>query len=317
MQRTEIYNRQIDIPSGNKVTVKESGNIIEVVYVNKRNEGAQILKIDKEHYIRLNDDTGEVLTFSHGESRMDDIQSVKKTLERIRDYINTNVVDTKKCKWLTLTYKENMRDVERLGKDFEAFNRRCRKRYGNYEYIAVAEPQGRGAWHLHCIFIFPEKNAPFMENSIIRDMWGNGFVNVRKLTGIDNIGLYFTAYLGDMEISEYIKATGKMTQVKAEDLKIIEDKEHKTKAIIKGGRLKLYPCGFNIYRISRGIKKPIKTVMENAEAEKMTEGYLKIYERTVKITDEGKGFSFLSNKKVYNKSLKRGGKNEQTKNADD
>lgn len=49
---------------------------------------------------------------------------------------------------VTLTYRENMLDIERLKRDFDAF-RRAMKRAGMGHYVAVPERQKRGAWHIH------------------------------------------------------------------------------------------------------------------------------------------------------------------------
>ena len=58
-----------------------------------------------------------------------------------------------------------------------------------------------------------------------------------------------TAYLGDMELSEAVTAG----QFKAGQL---AEAKNKSKAVIKGARLKLYPPSFNLYRCSRGVKRP-------------------------------------------------------------
>ena len=49
---------------------------------------------------------------------------------------------------LTLTYRDNMVDPERLKRDFDAF-RRAMKGLGAFPYVAVPERQKRGAWHVH------------------------------------------------------------------------------------------------------------------------------------------------------------------------
>jgi len=285
MLKIERISESLTIPSSASVTVKKCGNITEIVYSSHRNETAHIKRVGKDYYIILKDDTGELLEINHGNSRIDDLQSVKRSLEKLRDYINTNVTDVSKCRWITFTYAENMTNPERLITDFRAFNRRCRAKYGDYEYITAAEPQQRGAWHLHAVFIF-DKSAPFMENKAVREMWGQGFVNVQKLNDIDNIGLYLTAYLADIPLDE-------ITEQPPND---------GNKAIIKGARMKLYPRGFHIYRISKGIKKPVKIVMSNENAEKLVKGHTKIYENAVKIKDEGRNFNITTNKRVYNKN---------------
>jgi hypothetical protein len=49
---------------------------------------------------------------------------------------------------LTLTYRENMVDWERLVKDWDAFRRRISK-YKQFHYVATVERQSRGAFHIH------------------------------------------------------------------------------------------------------------------------------------------------------------------------
>ncbi|MCL1822614.1 MAG: hypothetical protein FWG44_00225 [Oscillospiraceae bacterium] len=293
------------IPDNDPVTVKFCGNVIEIKYASHRNSEAHIKKLDKDCYIKLSENTGEVYEFKHGENRLNDTISVKRSLEELRDYINTNVINTVNCKWLTLTYAENMTEPKRLKDDFKEFNRLCRNQYGHYEYITAAEPQQRGAWHLHVILIF-DKPAPYMRNSEVCALWGQGFVNVRKLNEVDNIGMYLTAYLADLPLDEAIQNTKNILALKVENVKMVEsvnkNGKMETKAYIKGERMKMYPRGFHIHRESRGIKKPEKIKMKNSEAAKIVKDYNKIYEKSVEITDEDNSFTVVTNKRVYNKN---------------
>lgn len=182
------------------VSLKKMGNILEVTYAQHKNNKQRIKKIDNENYIVLS--TGELKEVNHISSRADNKAQVSQSLKRLRDYINTNVIDVTKCKWITLTYKENMMDTKRLYKDFEKFVKRFKYKYGKFEYIVACEPQARGAWHLHCIIIF-DKIAPFIPNDEIASLWKQGFTKTSKLDNIDNIGAYLTAYLGDMEYEEF------------------------------------------------------------------------------------------------------------------
>jgi hypothetical protein len=297
MKKFRKIKSSVYIPNDSTVTVKTTGDIITLKYADSKNKEFPIERIDENHYVIKR--TGEVCEYNHCETRIDNTQSVKQSLERLRDYINTNVTDIKRCRWITLTYSENMTDTARLVNDFRAFNRRCRKKYGHYEYITAAEPQGRGAWHLHAVFIF-DKKAPFMKNDDVRDLWGQGFVNIKSLRSIDNIGLYLTAYLGDMAVDEAIKA-GRVADLKPENIKDVEI-EGKTKAFVKGARMNLYPKGFNIYRTNRGIVEPVVEKMCNSEAENLVKNYTKIYEQSWHIVDNG--FDTYTNKRIYNKNPK-------------
>jgi hypothetical protein len=277
-------------PPESMVTVKKCGNITELRY-QQCSMGGSIQKWDKDNYIDLK--TGEFKEFKHSDVRVSHLENISRSLRNLRDIINTNVTNPDNCQWVTLTYRENMTDTKRLYSDFHNFN----KRYQNYlkknnlpkcEYIAAAEPQGRGAWHLHIIFIFPEF-SPFIENDTLAKIWGQGFVKITSLKNVDNIGVYLSAYLGDMEAPkdidiEKFKENNKFKIVNAVDENGIKGK----KAIIKGARLYFYPTGFNIYRHSRGIKRP--EIYETTEAEAMQKlgGAVLTYEKTVQLSDDGK-----------------------------
>lgn len=62
---------------------------------------------------------------------------------------------------------------------------------------------------------------------------------------------------------------------------------HYSKAVIKGARLKLYPPGFNLYRCSRGVKRPEVCQMTEQEAQTEVSGMPLTYEKIISITDEG------------------------------
>ena len=203
------------------VCVKKMNHIYELCYLEHRNSICPIQKLDKDSYVVLN--TGEVKDCNHIENRSENKLQVSQSLKRLRDYINTNVVDVNNCKWITLTYAENMTDSKRLYTDFKNFVKRFKYKYGHFEYIVACEPQGRGAWHCHCIIIF-DKKAPYIPNKEIESLWGNGFTKTNKLDDIDNIGAYLTAYLGDMDLAS---CKDNHISFNEEDVKVINVREVK------------------------------------------------------------------------------------------
>jgi hypothetical protein len=264
------------------------GHITEVRYMVKYN-GGLIHKIDKYSYYDIR--TGEIKDFNLSITRNENKESVSRSLKNLRDIINTNVTSYKKVLWVTLTYKENMQDHKRLYDDYRKFNMRL-KRYllNRFEYIATAEPQGRGAWHLHILYIF-KKKAPFIKNEILSKLWGYGFVNITSLKGIDNVGLYLTAYLSNLDVGNEIKDIAK---------------SENRKAIIKGARIKLYPTGFRIYRTSRGIKKPTIYNTTEDEAMKKVKDDVLTYEKTIQLTNSDGKIINLINYRHYNKKINQG-----------
>lgn len=251
----------ISIGREDLVTLKTMGNIYEICYLQKKNNKITTQLLNKDYYVNL--ETGAVSECKHIVNRADNKFQVGQSLKRLRDYINTNVVEPKNCKWVTLTYAKNMQDTKKLYNDFKNFIRRFKEQYGHIEYIVAMEPQARGAWHMHLIIIF-DKQAPFIPNAQIEQLWQQGFTKTTKLDNIDNIGAYLTAYLGDMELNqdnlqELEKNGFKMSNLDVKQVNEINNiKLKEPKSFIKGGRLYMYPPKFNLYRISRGIKKPTK-----------------------------------------------------------
>ena len=242
--------------------------------------------------------TGEVKEFQHHGSRAADKASVSLSLRKLRDLINANLEDPETALWVTLTYRENMTDPARLYEDYRRFWQRFKYYLSKaeqpaVEYIIAAEPQGRGAWHLHCLFLFPGK-APFIPNADMAKLWGHGYTKTQSLKGIGNPGLYLTAYLGNMEVTEAVQAG----QFKAGQMRESKDK---SKAVIKGARLNLYPPGFNMYRSSRGVKRPEVWETTEREAQAEIRGAPLTYEKTIAVTDsEGQTVNII-NYRTYTK----------------
>ena len=300
-----------EVPKKNKyipVKVSEMGNIIEIQYMSKRNS-KQTIQMQKggEEFVILA--TGEIKEVQHGTTRKDNKKGLYKTFANIRAIINTNVTDVSKVRWCTLTYKENMTDTKKLYQDFTNFNKRfcyfCTKNgFDKAEYIAVFEPQKRGAWHCHLLYIW-DKQAPFIPNKTLAELWGHGFVQIRQLNNIDNIGAYLTAYLTDLDLSE-------CTILDLNEKSVIKECEVPTtngttkKAVVKGSRLKLYPAGFQIMRHSKGIKKPTQTIMSQTEAITKVQGAVKTFERAYRLYDEETGFESVIVKEQFNFNKKIG-----------
>lgn len=298
--------------------VVEMGNIVEVTTMEKFPTPPPTQKINKDLYFDKR--SGDVFEFKHGQTRADNKKGVRMTLARIRSLINTNVVNPDFCRWLTFTYAENMTDTKRLYKDWDTF----RKRFSRWctqhdvdkpEYIAVVEPQGRGAWHLHVFFIWSH-TAPFLDNnSVIAPMWGHGFTKTKAVSNCDNVGAYFSAYLGDMPLDEFNALDA---DEMSDDVHIVSkeatdsDGKKISKKIVKGGRLKLYPVGMNIVRCSRGVKRPDIEVTTYENAQKKVCDYAQTYHigyelRSDLLFADGSSIDKLSNriyKDYYNKVRK-------------
>lgn len=280
--------QNIKISENSNVRVYHCGNVLEVKWLQKINTKPTVRKINNDLYMKVR--TGEVFEYERKDfegSRTDNIKNVKRSLSDLRRIINYNVVDVSKARWLTLTYKENMKDTKRLYDDVRKFLMRLKYYYKDYniEYINVVEPQGRGAWHCHLMLLF-DKIAPFIKNDELSKLWGFGFVSVKALDDdVDNIGAYLSAYLSDMSLDD-AKALGMIKKdVTSDNLSGDGVKDVNGKKYLKGLRMRLYPTGLNIYRTSRGIKKPSVIAVTEGECAKLRGSAKLTYESTVAISD--------------------------------
>lgn len=297
----KIDNAIIEKNSLVKVTVM--GNVIHKQYMEKRNTKQNILKLDKDHYIKLTEDTGEIYECNHIENRSQGLNSLRSTFRVLKGIINNNVVEYQNCRWVTLTYAENMTNDKKLKADLMNCIKRVRDKFGTFEYISVREPQGRGAWHFHIFFIFNHK-APYISNDILSDCWKKGWVVIKKIDDDnDDPGSYFLAYLCDIE-EDKAKELDMLkegvlyptTEKETED----ENGNKVTKKFIKGGRLCLYPPGMNLYTCSRGIKKPVSEMMPEEKAQKKISSAKLTFQNAIKLTDETSNFNNIIINQYYN-----------------
>ena len=88
-----------------------------------------------------------------GESLNED-KNRERAVQRARKRVRLLCKQIMADRLLTLTYRENVQDRERVESDFKEFSRlmnRLVKRTGKewWRYVAVLERQERGAWHIH------------------------------------------------------------------------------------------------------------------------------------------------------------------------
>jgi hypothetical protein len=266
------------------VKVKRMNHIIEVLAVDKASNGfSKIEKLSKTHYIVK--DTGEVLEYKLSENRSQNESSLRRTFKKIRDLINNNFTGQGNEIHLTLTYKLNMTDSKKLYDDFRIFWQKFKRRYGSdYDYLSVVEPQGRGAWHCHVLIRANKLVKLFIPHEEIASLWSHGFVKIKALDGVDNIGAYLSAYLTDVELTE---ETLPIAVLEQKEIKEVEVAGH-TKRYIKGGRLHLYPPGMNLYRKSRGIVFPEVEQMKYGDIKKIVGTATPNYSMTVTIQEADK-----------------------------
>lgn len=265
------------------VTVTRMNHLTEIQYMQRQNHKQTIRKISKDEYVLL--ETGEVKEFKHIENRSQSPNSMRQTFKKLRYLINNNFVGAANELHCTLTYAENVTDNDRLYKDFDRFMTRLKRKYkkvSSVDYINVVEPQERGAWHCHLLLRFNDVGSIFLKNEILAEMWEQGFVKIKALKEVDNVGAYLSAYLSDIELTD---DTEKLAYLK--DTEVVEKTvEGQKKKFIKGGRLYMYPPNMKLYRKSRGIIPPERKRMRYEDAKKVVGSAEPHYSKTYEIQSE-------------------------------
>ena len=256
-----------------KVKFTNMNHIKEIMSMDYKPSGSKIKKLNKDQYAII--ETGEIFDYKHIENRAECSNSLRTTFKKLRNLINTNFNGSPNELMLTITYKENMTDTKRLYTDFDKFMKRLRYKFKNttkIEYINVVEPQGRGAWHCHILLKFIDLEKAFVPNKTIAALWGQGFVTVKKINtnGVDNIGAYLSAYLGDIELGDDSLKQLNKKEIEKLNVKTVEI-DGKEKKFVKGARLHLYPPGMQIFRKSKGIKEPEVSWITYEEAKKIVD----------------------------------------------
>ena len=194
-----------------------------------------------------------------------------------------------------------MTDHERVYEEGKMFLRRLQRHLKkqselsdaqkSFQRITVAEPQGEGhgnSWHLHILLIF-EDTAPYLENDVIADIWGNGITKTQKVYDADGLALYFKVCLNDMEYTD---------DTDSPKSKIVEKTvDGISKKFMKGERLKYYPTGMQLFTSSRGMTRPVVEKVSNGEAMERVKDCDMVYRETFMI-GEGKGGN-LVDKRYY------------------
>jgi hypothetical protein len=127
---------------------------------------------------------------------------VRKRTTRARNLIRRLALSNfnTKDKFLTLTFADNVTDIEYANNEYRKFIKRLNRRYPNVKYISVIEFQKRGAIHYHSLI-----NLPYVDQPLLEDLWGNGFIFIEKLTKVDNVGAYLSKYMGKDAIDKRLK----------------------------------------------------------------------------------------------------------------
>lgn len=210
------------------IKVIESGHVKELYYYGEtrfrgyeRSEsyGANIGKV---YVSDVDKETGELIQREATEAEAEAIKEAQKMSSREKSNVRArnNVRRlalsnfSNRSRFLTLTFRENIQDVELANKTFKRFikymNEDLRKEEKKLKYLAVIEFQKRGTIHYHMIC----EGIPFKKKGYrnhVRDRWrqairsvtgaegeGVGNIDLKRLDtlkDVDNLGAYVVKYM--------------------------------------------------------------------------------------------------------------------------
>jgi len=191
------------------------------------------------------------------DKRRDD--NVRTMQTRIRRLVETNVHAWGELpKFLTLTFKKNVKTIESANIKFRKFNRKMQYITNRkLKYLSVIEFQKRGAIHYHTIYF----NLPYKKNifEILEKAWGVGYTNLKKIDKVKNTGAYVCKYLQKENMDR--RLVGKKAYMTSRGLlKPIEWKHQETfdKNIDNGKIDKVFEKVFDTSKYGKVIYKQFK-----------------------------------------------------------
>ncbi len=243
------------IKDNNIVKVKIVGNEVVLHNVNTCNTKATIKRIGNGKHINVR--TGEIVTETKQVKRGDSLYSLLESNLRLQDLIKENTINTDHIILSTLTYAKKVLDIRKVNEDFKVFIKYLRRKmveYGNIEYINTAELHSdKSGYHLHAILFFNEADkSVFIPMQMLLRAWQNGTISVGKPKTKAEVYCYLTPHLSN-------EVTDKNSHMHHKALMQME-----------------LPAGQNLYRYSKGIKKPViqTDTYENVQKYLKANGYV-------------------------------------------
>lgn len=129
-------------------------------------------------------------------------QVLNRAKRNLRRLINCN--GDSMSKFVTLTFKENVTDLDIANREFKKFIQRLNrftKLERGVQYACVIEFMKNGRVHYHVIFF----NLPYIKNADLRKIWGQGWVRINRVDNVDNLGSYVVKYMNKDADDERLK----------------------------------------------------------------------------------------------------------------
>lgn len=150
---------------------------------------------------------------SKSDQEREDLKNKERATRRARTKVRRLCKAKGLTTLLTLTYRENMLDRDRMQRDLDVYLKRVRRVIPEFEYVCAFERQKRGAWHAHIavrkvLSHYVHKRSLVQSYDLLRSMWravvgvDNGNVDVSRNKRVNRSSAKLAAYL-----SKYIGKT--------------------------------------------------------------------------------------------------------------
>lgn len=152
-------------------------------------------------------DLSELQEEKEPERRLDNLERSRKHLRRLINANDGQYQDEHgrdyRSVFLTLTFRENMTDLELANLEFKKFIKRLNfyingSKESLLKYAAVPEIQqerfkkyGFAVWHYHLIVF----NLSFVKVDKLGEIWGKGHVYINAIDEVNNVGAYVCKYM--------------------------------------------------------------------------------------------------------------------------
>lgn len=195
---TFLTARQLDrkLIKKSHYKVIKCGNIIEVYYYAE----PYFYNFGK---VRSNEDFIEKT-----EEDLPRIDNLTRAQRKIKRLVNSNAfVYGYKPIFATYTFKKNEDDIKTANFYFKRHIDDIRRRIvgRSVRYVAVPELQYRGAIHYHVVFF----DLPYIPDikTVFASSWGQGFVQIKAVEHVRNIGAYVSKYFSKLWHDKRVKGT--------------------------------------------------------------------------------------------------------------
>jgi len=137
--------------------------------------------------------------------RTDNLERARRKIKRI---VNSNTfVYGYHPIFITYTFAKNCTDIREANRQFEKHITHLRRSVvgRRLRYLAVPELQKRGAIHYHVVFF----DLPFIAGikTIFAKSWGQGFVQIKAVKHVRNVGAYISKYFSKRWQDERVVGT--------------------------------------------------------------------------------------------------------------